>query len=208
MMMDDDEDDLRPFAAASCLEHERDDDTLGFARPSVSQSGQRNASARLLPDRPLPAYAYLPGRFPHPVRDPRGHSFGSAGAETADPDAFAWGMDLFNQGYYWEAHEAWEALWRIARRGTADHDLLQGLILLAATGVKLREGKSTAARRHGFRAASFLRRAAEASPGDLDPRLGLSPACLAAHAEAAVALGGVDHTLVTFEFELGRQQAS
>lgn len=30
---------------------------------------------RLLPKRPFPAYAYLPGRQPHPVRDPAGHSY-------------------------------------------------------------------------------------------------------------------------------------
>ena len=89
---------------------------------------------RLLPERPLPPYAYLPGWFPHPIRDPRGHSYPitskSPSFETADPDAFVWGMDLFNHGYYWEAHEAWEALWRSTRKGTAEHNLLHGLILL------------------------------------------------------------------------------
>ncbi|TGQ49534.1 DUF309 domain-containing protein, partial [Mesorhizobium sp. M1C.F.Ca.ET.210.01.1.1] len=27
---------------------------------------------------------------------------------------FRWGIDLFNHGYYWEAHEAWEPLWHAA----------------------------------------------------------------------------------------------
>ncbi len=31
-------------------------------------------------------------------------------------DAFLWGLDLFNHGYYWEAHEAWEGLWQVADR--------------------------------------------------------------------------------------------
>jgi len=43
-----------------------------------------------------------------------------------------------------------------SRKGTAERNLLQGLILLAAMGVKLRECKLEAARRHGKRAASFL----------------------------------------------------
>ncbi len=202
MMTDDREDDLRPFASPPCLMHELDETFLGLARAPVP----RSASGRLLPDRSLPAYAYLPGRFPHPIRDPRGHSHGSAGTESADPDAFLWGMDLFDQGFYWEAHEAWEALWRAAQRGSAEHSLLQGLILLAAAGVKLREGKSTAARRHGFRAASFLRRAAEASAGELDPRLRVSPACLAVQAEAAVTRVVADRTPLSFDFELGRSR--
>ena len=32
---------------------------------------------RYLPSRPFPPYAFLPGRDPHPTRDPRGHSYGS-----------------------------------------------------------------------------------------------------------------------------------
>ena len=30
---------------------------------------------RYLPGRPFPAYAFLPGRDPHPTRDPSGHSY-------------------------------------------------------------------------------------------------------------------------------------
>ncbi|MER9007639.1 DUF309 domain-containing protein [Mesorhizobium sp. M0862] len=29
---------------------------------------------------------------------------------------FRWGIDLFNHGYYWEAHEAWEPLWQTANQ--------------------------------------------------------------------------------------------
>lgn len=38
--------------------------TVTLSRPRVS------------PLRMFPAYAYLPGGFPHPVRDPLGHSHG------------------------------------------------------------------------------------------------------------------------------------
>ena len=30
---------------------------------------------RWLPQKSLPPYAYLPGKNPHPVRDPAGHSY-------------------------------------------------------------------------------------------------------------------------------------
>ena len=71
------------------------------------------------------------------------------GAETAStppmPDdvaaspLFRRGVELFNAGYYWEAHEAWEALWHAAGRRGPTADLLKGLIKLAAAGVKVRE---------------------------------------------------------------------
>ena len=110
---------------------------------------------RLVPQRPFPAYAYLPGRHPHPVRDTDGHSYGlhldRGGAD--DETELHWGADLFDAGFYWEAHEAWEPFWHAARRGSAERSILKGLILLAAAGLKLREGKRMAALRHGNRAA-------------------------------------------------------
>ena len=114
---------------------------------------------RLLPNRALPRYAYLPGKFAHPIRDPAGHSF----ANDHDPEIrspyeeFVWGADLFNQGYYWEAHEAWELLWQQAGKATSERLFYKALILLAAAGVKLREGKPRPASRHYGRAAAHLR---------------------------------------------------
>ena len=69
----------------------------------------------------LPPYAYLPGKNPHRVRDPAGHSYHVepipvAAEVSLSSDAFLWGLDLFNHGYYWEAHEAWEGLWQVADR--------------------------------------------------------------------------------------------
>lgn len=112
---------------------------------------------RLLPDRALPRYAYLPGKFAHPVRDPAGHSFQSDPEITSSYEEFVWGADLFNQGYYWEAHEAWELLWQQAVKATPERLFYKALILLAAAGVKLREGKPRPASRHYGRAAAHLR---------------------------------------------------
>jgi predicted metal-dependent hydrolase len=99
-------------------------------------------------DRLWPAYAFVPGRgLPHPVADPAGHLYGQELAtEPIDPArwrdcrAYLRGVDLFNRGYYWEAHEAWEGVWRCYDRAQIPALFLQGLIKLAAAGVKVREG--------------------------------------------------------------------
>lgn len=44
--------------------------------------------------------------------------------------SFQDGVDLFHRGFWWEAHEVWEGLWRRAAGDEAE--LLQGLIQIAA----------------------------------------------------------------------------
>ena len=48
------------------------------------------------------------------------------------------GVELFNSGEFWEAHEAWERLW-LAAKGE-EKVFLQGLIQLAAAYVHVRRG--------------------------------------------------------------------
>ena len=123
-----------------------------------------SAPARFLPDLPLPPYAYVPGLFPHPISDPQGHSHGQQPAPVEPPRPDAWtecipylrGLDLFNHGYYWEAHEAWEALWHACGRSGPMADFFKGLIQLAVTGVKLRQGHAEGARWHARRAEELL----------------------------------------------------
>jgi hypothetical protein len=67
------------------------------------------------------------------------------------------GCDLFNHGYYWEAHETWEGLWVACGRKGTTADFLKGLIKLAAAGVKAREGRSPGVTRHAARAAALFR---------------------------------------------------
>jgi len=122
------------------------------------------APSRFLPAEPLPLYSYVPGLFPHPITDPRGHSFGRQPAPVAVPDPAAWasctaylrGIDLFNHGCYWEAHEAWESLWHACGRTGPLADFFKALIQLAVTGVKLREGRAEGARWHAGRAQELL----------------------------------------------------
>jgi Domain of unknown function (DUF309) len=143
---------------------------------------------RWLPQKSLPPYAYLPGKNPHPVRDPAGHSYRVEPIRvTAEvslcSDAFLWGLDLFNHGYYWEAHEAWEGLWQVADRDGSLRMLFKSLILLSAAGVKIRERKNAAARRHAMRAAALLRQLTIVPDRAFERALGMSPATLAEYAE-------------------------
>ncbi len=113
----------------------------------------------------LPPYTYVPGGpWPHPTRAPGGHSWGrqhgAIGRIVADQwqasAAYLRGVALFNAGYYWEAHESWEVLWHAHGRRGPTAELLQGLIKLAAAGVKVREGRPAGVRVHGSRAASLF----------------------------------------------------
>lgn len=160
--------------------------------------------ARLLPERVLPPYAYLPGKFPHPVRDPAGHSFGAGyDCQIASPsEEFVWGADLFNQGYYWEAHEAWELLWQQAEAATPQRLFYKALILLAAAGVKLREGKPRPAARHYGRAGAHLRAMQEQGAYETD--LTLTVAELLEHIGqiASVAPSRCDEPQAVFSFLL------
>ena len=121
---------------------------------------------RLVPDTPLPPYAYVTGRFPHPTSDPAGHSFGHPSLTPPPIDPQRWydsreyllGCDLFNYGYSWEAHELWESLWQACGRRGAMADFLKGLIKLAAAGVKAREGRSAGVQRHAARARELFER--------------------------------------------------
>jgi uncharacterized protein len=142
--------------------------------------------ARLCPHRPFPPYSYVPGKFPHPISDERGHSHTHVEPPCLPPthgdwqrcELYLWGLDLFNHGYYWEAHETWEALWHACGRKGTLADFLKGLIKLAAAGVKAREGLSDGVRRHLLRAAELLENTAEAiSPAQR--LLGIEPRALA-----------------------------
>jgi hypothetical protein len=55
-------------------------------------------------------------------------------AENAD---YLWGVDLYNHGFLWEAHEAWEGLWHAAKHDVRQALFLQGLIQCAAACLKI-----------------------------------------------------------------------
>ncbi|MEQ8211087.1 MAG: DUF309 domain-containing protein [Lacipirellulaceae bacterium] len=112
----------------------------------------------------LPPYSYVPKQTPHPVSDPTGHWYGRE--EVVPPplspgdwhasETYLYAIDLFNHGYYWEAHEAWESLWHAAGREGTVADWLKALIKLAASLVKAREGNPRGVERHARRSLELI----------------------------------------------------
>lgn len=105
----------------------------------------------------FPAYRFLPGKNPHPRADADGHSFMAADwvADPVIPDNwrddvfYLYGCDLFNHGFWWEAHEVWEACWLTCPALSVRALFLQGLIQAANALLKIRMGKPHAVRRLG-----------------------------------------------------------
>lgn len=99
---------------------------------------------RYCPNRPFPAYRFIQGVTPHPVLDPKGHSYGrreqslpfSPPEAWRENDEYLFGCDLYNFNYWWEAHEAWEAVWKTTGRTDATGQFLQGLIQISAGMIK------------------------------------------------------------------------
>jgi hypothetical protein len=99
---------------------------------------------------PLPPYRHRPGATPHPRRDPSGHSFGKTEAphppwrpeEWRTLEAWLHGVDLYNGGWFWEAHEVLEALWIAGDRTTPHARFVRGVILISAACLNRELGKS------------------------------------------------------------------
>ena len=101
---------------------------------------------RYAPQRPFPPYRHVLGVTPHPRTDPAGHSYGLPEPAAAPPltedcwalnETYLYGVDLYNNGYWWESHEQWELLWRMADRQGRTALFLRGLIQASATLLKL-----------------------------------------------------------------------
>jgi hypothetical protein len=120
------------------------------------------APNRRLLNWPIPAYAHIPGKTPHPHSDPQGHRHPTPDAEPSDPaswhrcPAYLHGIELFDMGFYWEAHEAWEKLWHAVGRRGPDADFVKGLIQLAVAGVKHLQEMPESMRWHASRAAELI----------------------------------------------------
>ena len=107
---------------------------------------------------PFPDYAFVPGGpWPHPNR-----VRGEVAEEPPGEGRLARGLALFDAGYYWEAHEVWEAAWHRAGRHGPEADFYKGLIKLAAAGVKVREGQPHGVVTHARRAGEAFGRARDA----------------------------------------------
>ena len=104
---------------------------------------------RYCPTRPLPPYAFVPGRNPHPTRDPEGHSYGRphttpawrAEQDWREVEDYLFGCDLYNHAFLWEAHEAWEGIWQECKHDPILASFLQGLIQCSAAALKIAMGQ-------------------------------------------------------------------
>ena len=102
---------------------------------------------------PFPSYHFVPGKNPHPRRDPRGHSYGKPEPKPSafqpedwhHSEEYLYGIDLYNYAYWWECHEVFEGLWHAVGRNTEQGNFFQALIQLAAANLKLFTGNHQAA---------------------------------------------------------------
>lgn len=95
-------------------------------------------------DIPLPGYRHLPFKNPHPFLDKDGHSYSE---KMLPPDSFGpenwqqckdylYSIDLFNHGYWWEAHERLKHICISAGRESITGKFTQGLIQVSAALLK------------------------------------------------------------------------
>ena len=95
-------------------------------------------------DRPLPEYRHLPFQNAHPFLDEEGHSYGE---KLSPPNSFTlenwqscndylYSIDLFNYGFWWEAHERLKQVCIAAGRESETGQFIQGLIQIAAALLK------------------------------------------------------------------------
>ena len=104
--------------------------------------------------RSFPPYRFVPGRSPHPSRDPRGHSYGRAEHSPpalppdrwAESESYLFGIDLHNFAYWWECHEELEQLWNAVGHATPQGQFLQGIIQVSAANLKYFMGSAVHAR--------------------------------------------------------------
>ena len=130
----------------------------------ITKGPEPGLRTRLAPAQTFPPYRHDPGKTPHPYRHEDGHSHGQPEPTVSplDPansfasEAYLFGFDLFNHGYFWEAHVWWEALWHAHGRKGEVADLLRALIRLAAAGVKARGQIPGGIRKHCRATAGIL----------------------------------------------------
>ena len=117
-------------------------------------------------NREFPSYRFIPGQAPHPTRDPDGHSYNHPlekpeafeAGNWQSCDGYLYGIDLFNHGYWWEAHEAFEPVWVAVGKQTETGQFVQGLIQVAVANLKNIQGATDVARRMAKSGLDKMRR--------------------------------------------------
>jgi uncharacterized protein len=130
---------------------------------------------RYAPSRELPSRAFVPGKTRRPERA-ESVTRESIGAERwRDDEDYLFGVDLYDAGFLWEAHEAWERVWR-ASADELQRTYLQGLIQCAAACLRLAMEEPGGAPRLARAAGEKLELVARRAP---DRYMGLDVAAFA-----------------------------
>lgn len=110
----------------------------------------------------MPPYRHRPGHTAKPEDGPA-HEIARGAPQRLDADswqtneAYLFGFALYRDGYFWEAHEVWEAVWKSSAPNSRERRLLQALIQLANAELKRELGYAAAAARIRALAAVLLR---------------------------------------------------
>ena len=114
-----------------------------------------------------PPYRFVPGQSPHPTRDSKGHSYNVKPQQLMSFEAENWhsceeylyGIDLFNHGFWWEAHEALETVWVAAGgRYTETGAFIQGIIQITVAHLKWFQGLHDTATRMALKGLEKMQR--------------------------------------------------
>jgi hypothetical protein len=161
--------------------------------------------ASLAGDDSWPSIAHVPGTGSEPDRAPlvaaKRLVRAPVVAQGWESDAaYRYGAALYAGGFFWEAHEVWEAVWKACPPNGVERRLLRGLIQLANAALKIRMGRGRAAVRLLREAEELLREVgvsagtAEVMGVALAP-LGAAAGALAAAVERGGGAGSVDSIL-------------
>lgn len=104
------------------------------------------------PDLALPRWAYVPGEQPAADHDALEHAKALVpirydGCVPASDPALRYGLALNDSGFFWEAHEILEAVWKVAPQGGRDRILLRACIQVANANLKMKMDRPRAAAR-------------------------------------------------------------
>jgi len=113
---------------------------------------------------PFPNRKYIPGIGIHPKKGKNGSHIPEIPDDLEKYSDDSWqrsikylyAVDLFNSGYWWEAHEVLEDLWIQAGKTTSLAKFIQGLIQISAALLKDFQSKSQAAEKLAAKGLSKL----------------------------------------------------
>ena len=135
-----------------------------------------DAADHLCDDLVLPRWAYVPGVDTQADRAAldRVKALVPArfdGFVPASHPAVQYGLRLNDEGFFWEAHEILEAVWKVAPKGGLDRLCLRGCIQIANANLKLKMGRFPAVKRLLTDAATEFRELAVRRRGCADASL-------------------------------------